>query len=72
MNKIIKIISKVINFDQKKINIESNSNQIKNWDSFANVKIIIAMERELKIKVKSKDYPNLNSIKGLIKIFENN
>jgi len=72
MNKIIKIVSQVLNVDQKKINIESNSNQIKNWDSFANVKIIIAMERELKIKIKSKDYPNLNSIKGLIKIFENN
>ena len=72
MNKIIKIVSKVLNIDQKQIDIDSNSNQIKNWDSFANVKIIIEMERELKIKIKSKDYPNLNSIKGLIKIFENN
>ena len=49
MNKIIKIVSKVLNVDQKNKHRE-NSNQIKNWDSFANVKIIIAMERELKLK----------------------
>ena len=63
---IISIIKEVIN--EKKIDINSESNHFKRWDSLANIKIALKIERKFKIKVKASDMENMNSVKKIVKI----
>jgi acyl carrier protein len=63
---IISIIKEVIN--EKKIDINSESNHFKRWDSLANINIALKIEKKFKIKVKASDMENMNSVKKIVKI----
>lgn len=69
-NKIIEIISDVLNINKKKINNNSNSKNIKNWDSLANFNILISIEKKFSIKIKTQDYSKLNTVKEIISLIK--
>tara|TARA_Y200000002_G_C22269880_1_gene491648 strand:- start:241 stop:474 length:234 start_codon:yes stop_codon:yes gene_type:complete len=68
--KIVEIISKVLNANHKEINLKSDSNNIKNWDSLANFNILQSIEKNFSIKIKTQDYSKLNSVKEILTLIK--
>lgn len=68
--KIIGIISKVLNADDNEINLKSDTNNVKNWDSLANFNILQSIEKNFSIKVKTQDFSKLNSVKQILTLIK--
>ena len=68
--KIIGIISKVLNADVNEINLKSDANNVKNWDSLANFNILQSIEKNFSIKVKTQDFSKLNSVKQILTLIK--
>jgi acyl carrier protein len=62
----ISIIKEVIN--EKKIDMNSESNHFNKWDSLANVNIALKLEKKFNVKIKASDMENMNSVKKIVKI----
>tara|TARA_B110000967_G_C18850661_1_gene544443 strand:- start:1531 stop:1752 length:222 start_codon:yes stop_codon:yes gene_type:complete len=69
-NKLIyKILARNLKISENSINLETDTKNTPEWDSLAHVRIILELEKELKIKVRNDQIGELNSIKKLIKHF---
>jgi acyl carrier protein len=71
IKKIIHSISKIINEPVKKINMNSKSSDFNKWDSLAQIKIILEIERIIKKRVQSSKVGELNSIKAISNYIDN-
>ena len=76
MNKNIYLrLSKIFDdiFDIKKIKLKktTNAKHISNWDSINNLKLIIVLEKEFKIKFDPNEIVEIKNIGELIKSIEN-
>ena len=71
-SKYLKELNKIFiaYFNNKKIliNEKTTSKDIKNWDSLAQVALIISIERKFKIKFSVKEVDNLKNIGDMIKL----
>ncbi|EYE89445.1 acyl carrier protein [Fervidicella metallireducens AeB] len=74
MEEYKKIFAKVLNLDENKVNNDISMENTQTWDSFANILLIIELERALEIKFtideieRIKDFESLEKIiKGKIK-----
>ena len=71
MKKIIliqKIFEKIFKSKIKKFeNLEFNKS--KNWDSLKHIQLIVSLEKELKVKIKTSDVEKLTSYKKIIDYF---
>ncbi len=63
---IINIIKKI--FRNKNISINSNINNVKNWDSLNHVNLISDISKKYSIKISFVEMVNINSVTGLIKL----
>ena len=75
MNKNIYLrLSKIFDdiFDIKKIKLKktTNAKDISNWDSINNLKLIIILEKEFKIKFDPDEIVDIKNVGELIKFFE--
>ena len=66
---IYQILARNLKISENSINIRTDAKNTPEWDSLAHVRIIIELEKELKIKVRNDQIGELNSIKKLIKHF---
>ena len=66
---IYQILAKNLRIPEKSINLETDTANTPEWDSLAQVRIILELEKESKIKVRNDEIGELNSIKKLIKHF---
>ena len=73
--KVCKIFDDIFDLKKKKLKKSTNAKDISNWDSINNLKLIIVLEKEFKIKlefdeiftvVKIGDIYNLLSKKGVL------
>lgn len=64
------LISKCIDANSNLINDKSNSKDFPKWDSLANVKILLSIEKKFKIKIKSNETDKLNSVKNIYKLLK--
>ncbi|MBE52917.1 MAG: acyl carrier protein [Pelagibacterales bacterium] len=76
MNKNIYLrLSKIFDdiFDIKKIKLKktTNAKDISNWDSINNLKLIIILEKEFKIKFDPNEIVEIKNVGELIKSIEN-
>ena len=76
MNKNIYLrLSKIFDdiFDIKKIKLKktTNAKDISNWDSINNLKLIIILEKEFKIKFDTNEIVEIKNVGELIKSIEN-
>ena len=76
MNKNIYLrLSKIFDdiFDIKKIKLKktTNAKDISNWDSINNLKLIIVLEKEFKIKFDPNEIVEIKNVGELIKSIEN-
>tara|TARA_B100001175_G_C19212614_1_gene496661 strand:- start:165 stop:410 length:246 start_codon:yes stop_codon:yes gene_type:complete len=66
--KIKKIISKVLKISTSKVNDKLAMNSFAKWDSLSHLKIVLAIEGNLKVSFKEEDVTQITSYK-LIKLY---
>ena len=66
--KLKKIISQIFNCSEKIIKNNSGPicNDIKKWDSFGNLELILTVEKEFKIRFLSQEINKINNFKMLL------
>ncbi len=69
-DKIKQIIAKSIETNLKHLNDRSTSKDFAKWDSLANVKIMLQIEKKFKVKIKSQDTSKLNKVSSIYKLIE--
>lgn len=69
MNKVIKVISSVLDVT---VDIKSNMENTKEWDSFAHVLIMMEIISEFGLSIKQEDFEELTSVKKIEEFIENN
>ena len=70
--KIYEIISRIIKAPISKINVNSKSSDFVKWDSIAQVKIFVSIEKLIKKKIDPKHMEKLRSIKNIINFINKN
>lgn len=72
MNKILKSLEAIFQnyFNNKRIKLDNktNSKNIKNWDSLAQVGLVLAIEKKFKLKFSLKEIEKLNNIGDMINL----
>ena len=71
IEKIILSISKIINEPVTKINMNSKALDFSKWDSLAQIKIILEIEKITKKKIQTSKVGELNSIKAISNHLDN-
>jgi acyl carrier protein len=66
------IISNHIKIETKKIDINSKSSDFAQWDSLAQVNIILDIEKNTKKKIAASKIGDLTSVKSIIDYLNNN
>ena len=69
-NKLFKIVAEVFNVKLNSIDMNTNSNNIKNWDSLGMINLITEIEQTFNIKFNILEIPLLHSIKIIIEKLE--
>tara|TARA_B000000609_G_C23889140_1_gene197306 strand:- start:139 stop:369 length:231 start_codon:yes stop_codon:yes gene_type:complete len=64
-DKISKIISKHTKAKKEFISNETSSETIEGWDSLAHINIIVDIEKEFNVKIKTSKAEKLNSVKSI-------
>tara|TARA_B100000959_G_C14584977_1_gene461538 strand:- start:336 stop:578 length:243 start_codon:yes stop_codon:yes gene_type:complete len=64
---ILKIAKKIFK-KTKKLNIDSSTKNISDWDSMNHIILIMEISRKYKINISLEDSVKINSIKNLVKI----
>jgi|LakMenE01Jun11ns_1017448.scaffolds.fasta_scaffold9951629_1 acyl carrier protein len=70
LEKVIKIISKSINIKQELLNKNSCASDFYEWDSLAQIKIILSINKEFNIKIKTSQISNLNSVSKIVSLLD--
>jgi acyl carrier protein len=63
---VISIISKHIKVSEKKIDINSKSSDFYQWDSLAQVNIILEVEKQTNIQIGASKMGELKSVKSIL------
>ena len=66
-NRIITIISKVLDIDSKKISVKSDMKNTKEWDSLNHMNILLELSKEFNIPIDSNTVTELTSFKKILK-----
>tara|TARA_B110000977_G_scaffold28001_1_gene35696 strand:- start:25017 stop:25259 length:243 start_codon:yes stop_codon:yes gene_type:complete len=66
-DEILKITKKIFK-KTKKINIDSSTKSISDWDSMNHIILIMEINKKYKINISLEDSVNINSIKNIVKI----
>ena len=69
-SKLSKIFDAIFDLKKKKLKKLTNSKDISNWDSLNNLKLIIVLEKEFKIKFDPDEIVEIKNVGELIKSIE--
>ena len=69
-NKVIKIISKILNVDTNLIDESSNMDDFSKWDSLAHLQIMTEVEKQFQKKISTSKMDNLGSVKKILEFLE--
>tara|TARA_Y100000389_G_C17410264_1_gene490480 strand:+ start:407 stop:643 length:237 start_codon:yes stop_codon:yes gene_type:complete len=72
LNKIIKIISENTNINEKLISVDSCMNDFPKWDSLAQVRIMMELEKKYKTKINTSKMSDLISVLKILNFLDNN
>tara|TARA_Y100000389_G_scaffold178739_1_gene192169 strand:- start:1963 stop:2193 length:231 start_codon:yes stop_codon:yes gene_type:complete len=70
VSKIIEIFQDILDVKKGKINLNSTSADIDEWDSVATVNIIVALEDEFGIKFKLEDIQEVKSVQDFVDLLQ--
>ena len=66
--KLNKIFCEIFDDHSLKIKKNTSANDIEEWDSLNQIKIILACEKNFKVKLKSRDINNLENVGAFINL----
>ena len=69
-SKLSKIFDDIFNLKKIKLKKSTNSKDISNWDSINNLKLIIVLEKEFKIRFDPDEIVEIKNVGELIKSIE--
>ncbi|MDQ1267241.1 MAG: Acyl carrier protein [Bacteroidota bacterium] len=75
MNNLIKIqqiLTKIAKVKGDDLTVESKLADIKGWDSLSQIKLIIALEAEFKVKLATTEIMKLHTVRDIINSIEKN
>lgn len=64
--KVIEILSNVMDIDSKKIYEHSSPNSIENWDSLSHMNLIISLEEEFKVQFTDEQIVKMTDLKSIV------
>ena len=64
----IKVLSEILKVKTGKITLKTTANDISEWDSLSNIKIILGIEKKFKIKIPTSEVFQLKNVGELIKL----
>jgi len=70
ISSIIEIFNDILDLEPGQLTQESTAEDIDEWDSMANVNIIVALEEEFKIKFKLEDIQDAKTVNDFIALLE--
>jgi len=70
LEKLTPIFKDVFNNDALILSESSDSKSIANWDSLANVKLLVTVERNLKLRFRTSDITGLGDVGELISLIQ--
>ena len=68
--KVCKIFDDIFDLEKKKLKKSTNAKDISNWDSISNLKLIIVLEKEFKIRFDPDEIVEIKNVGELIKSIE--
>jgi len=60
----------VFDLDDLTISPETNAEDIEEWDSLSHIRLIVAIERRMKIKFKNAELERLTNVGDLVKLID--
>lgn len=69
--KVLDIVSQVMELPREAISESSSSDTLENWDSMTQMALTLALEEEFKIKIPSSQASKLANVKLIISTIEN-
>lgn len=70
VSSIIEIFNDILGLEEGQLTPESSPEDIDEWDSMANVNIIVALEEEFKIKFKLDDIQDVKVVNDFINLVD--
>ena len=70
LEKLSPIFKSVFNNDEIILSEDSDSQSIENWDSLANVKLLVTVEKEMKLRFRTSDITGLANVGELISVIQ--
>ena len=67
-SKIMAILAEVLEISADRINLNTEQNQLEEWDSLAHLKLIMKLEQELNISISMEEVSELTSIDKIYSI----
>lgn len=68
--KILEIISDILDVNKKNLNLDTKPSDIDEWDSMVTVNIIVAIEDEFNVKFKLEDIQSLSKINDFVELIK--
>ena len=68
LKRVLPIFQKVFNDKKLIITTKTTAANVKNWDSFAHINLIVALENEFKISFSTKELGQMQCVGDLIKL----
>lgn len=70
LEKLSPIFKTVLNNNEIILSENSDAQSIENWDSLANVKLLITVEKEMKLRFRASDITGLANVGELISVIQ--
>ena len=71
ISSVFEIFNDILDLEAGKLTQESSPEDIDEWDSMANVNIIVALEEEFKIRFKLEDIQDAKTVNDFINLVDN-
>jgi acyl carrier protein len=68
--KVLEIVSEVFNFDLNQLTVNHSRDDIESWDSIGHLQLILRIESELGIKLKTSEIVSIKYINDLVNLVE--
>ncbi len=69
-DKVLQLISQIMDTDIATLNEKSSSKNVDNWDSLRHMNLIVAIEEEFKIELSDEQIVEMISYKKIIQVLE--
>jgi acyl carrier protein len=70
LEQVQQVMQDVFDLDDLTIGPETNADDIEEWDSLSHIRMIVAIERRMKIKFKNAELERLTNVGDLVKLID--